>query len=446
MVTSNNMIDIKSKIFVIIATALLIRIVLVIFTSNSLGEHGDVFLHRDWGRVAYLYGPADTYSKNHIANVGAVNNLPPGATYVVQAMYSIHMQASKIVFKLMQRPPGTLLWINDGTFANMFLKIPAVISDILIGFIIYKIFQKKDNKKALFASSLFLFNPISIYNSAVWGQFDAVPTMFFVLSLFLLLKHKYFMSIFSVFLSLYIKFSVLPLLPLYLVILLFIGPRGKIIFYTFTSILIALVLTLPISQEPHLWLINFIRANGAGKLDNVSSNAYNFWWIILSPKVTDITPKAGETFIFFSYFTWGYLFYALFFVPLVMIVKKLKKNVLSPEHLFGLFTALTFVFYLFLATMHERYLYPLFPLLAIYVGFRREFLWLFIAVSTIHAINVIAAWQPIKISSQTLSILTGRYFSLSMSFALLFLGIYFYYKFINQFKLNLKKMKIASAS
>ena len=430
---------IRSKIFVIFVLAIIIRLVFIAFTSHSLGEHGDVFLHRDWGRVAFLYGPADTYSKDHISNVGAVNNLPPGSTYLIGGMYYLHIQASKVIFNLMHRPPGTLLWINDGTFANMFLKLSAVFADIVIGFIIYKILEKTDKRKALFAASLFLFNPISIYNSAIWGQFDAVPTMFFMLSLFLLMRRNYFLSILSVFLSLYIKFSLLPLLPLYFIILLLTAPRVKIILHVIISILIVLALTLPISREPYKWLFDFIIANGAGKLDNVSSNAYNFWWIVLSPKVTDITPKSGETFIFFSYFTWGYLFYALFFIPLVMIVKKLKKNVLSPEHLFGLFSALSFVFYLFLATMHERYLYPLFPLLAVYVGLRREFLWMFIAVSTIHAINVIAAWQPIKISSQTLSILTGRYFSLSMSFALLFLGIYFYYKFINQFKLNLKK-------
>ncbi len=430
---------IKSKIFVIFALAIIIRLVFIAFTSHSLGEHGDVFLHRDWGRVTFLYGPADTYNKDHIADVGAVNNLPPGSTYIIGGMYYVHIQASKVIFNLMHRPPGTLLWINDGTFANMFLKLSAVFADIVIGFIIYKILEKTDKKKALFAASLFLFNPVSIYNSAIWGQFDAVPTMFFVLSLFLLLRHKYFLSILSIFLSLYINFSMLPLLPLYFAVLIFIFPMRKLILYTFISIAIVLILTLPISREPHKWLMDFIISNGAGKLDNVSSNAYNFWWIILSPKVTDITPKARETFIFFSYFTWGYLFYALMFIPLVMIVKKLKKNVLSPEHLFGLFSALAFIFYLFLATMHERYLYPLFPLLAVYVGFKREFLWLFVGASIIHTLNVITAWQPMGFPGQVLAILTDRNLSLTMSLSLLFLGMYIYYKIIKGFNSKFSK-------
>ena len=143
--------------------------------------------------------------------------------------------------------------------------------------------------------------------------------------------------------------------------------------------------------------------------------------------MTDITLKAGETFIFFSYFTWGYILYIVLFIPLLFIVKRLKKRVIEPENLFGLFSVLAFVFYLFLATMHERYLYPLFPLLAVYVGFRRQFLWVFIVATIVHSLNVIAAWQPIAFPEQIVLFLTNRYVSWLSSFVLLFVSPEMYF-------------------
>ena len=95
--------NIKRSILFIFVLAFLIRILLIVVTSQSLKEHGDVFLHRDWGRVSFLFGPGETYRKDNISNVGAVNNLPPGATYMISSMYYSHIQISKVIFKILQK-------------------------------------------------------------------------------------------------------------------------------------------------------------------------------------------------------------------------------------------------------------------------------------------------------------------------------------------------------
>lgn len=422
--------------FILLVFALIIRVVLVVSTSQRLKEHGDMYLHRDWGRVAFLYGPADTYSEDHISDVGIVNNLPPGATYLFGSSYYTSIQASKVVFKVMNRPEGTYLWTNDGTFASMFLKLPATVADLVIGALIFVIVSKLNKKYALLSASLYLFNPITIYNSAVWGQFDAVPTMFFMLALFFLTSRHYFLSVLGVFLSLYIKFSMLPLLPLYFIILFLTGARKKVILSIVGAIAVILLITLPISRKPVQWLFDYTIHNGAGKNSNVTSNVYNFWWLVIAPKINSITVSAGDTFFITSYLVWGYILFGIFFGPLVYGVWKIKDTILKPEYLYGFFAAVAFIFYIFLATMHERYLFPLFPLLAIFVGLRKEYVWIFFAVSTIHFINLISVWQYIPLPGQVNDVFLSQIFSWVMSLCLVTIGLLFYTKILKQYVLK----------
>ena len=241
---------VKNKLFIILLIAFLVRVVLIIFTSPSLYEHNDSYLQRDWGRISFLYGFADTYNKEHISDVGSVNNLPPGATYIFGTSYYIHMQASKGINAILQRPPGTLLWMNDGSFANMFLRLPPAIADVIIGLFIYLLIIKAKKKNALFIASLYLFNPISIYNSAVWGQVDSVPTMFFVGALYFLTNKKYLLSMLAASLSLFVKLSLLPLFPLYAVILLFHIKTKKLIINSLFTLGAMMLFLLPISKSP----------------------------------------------------------------------------------------------------------------------------------------------------------------------------------------------------
>lgn len=423
---------VKNKLFIILFAAFLIRVVLIVFTSPSLYEHNDAYLQRDWGRVSFLYGFADTYSKEHISDVGSVNNLPPGATYIFGTSYYLHMQASKGINALLQRPPGTLLWMNDGSFANMFLRIPPAIADVILGLLIYLLVTKAKKKNALFIASLYLFNPISIYNSAVWGQIDSVPTMFFVSALYFLSSKKYLLSMLAASLSLFVKLSLLPLFPLYVVILLFQVKTKKLIInslFTFGAILLFIT---PISRTPLVWLIQFLSKNSMNVLDNVTANTYNFWWMILRPKLFIPTIPATDTFIFVSYSFWGYFLYGLFLLPLVIIIYKQRKKQLTARVIFGAFSALSIIYFLFLPSMHERYLFSFFPLMAVYVGLKAKYLKTFFVVNIIYGVNLFSVWRYM-IPEATLRadpILTNVWLSWILSILITAMGMLIYTTFV----------------
>jgi len=56
-----------------------------------------------------------------------------------------------------------------------------IIVDLIIGFMIY--FRFGENRKGVLAASLYLFSFMPILESSMWGQFDALPTMFLLASL-----------------------------------------------------------------------------------------------------------------------------------------------------------------------------------------------------------------------------------------------------------------------
>ncbi|PIZ62926.1 hypothetical protein COY16_03210 [Candidatus Roizmanbacteria bacterium CG_4_10_14_0_2_um_filter_39_13] len=432
---------VKNKLFIILLIAFLVRVVLIIFTSPSLYEHNDSYLQRDWGRISFLYGFADTYNKEHISDVGSVNNLPPGATYIFGTSYYIHMQASKGINAILQRPPGTLLWMNDGSFANMFLRLPPAIADVIIGLFIYLLIIKAKKKNALFIASLYLFNPISIYNSAVWGQVDSVPTMFFVGALYFLTNKKYLLSMLAASLSLFVKLSLLPLFPLYAVILLFHIKTKKLIINSLFTLGAMMLFLLPISKSPFTWLIQFLSKNSMNVLDNVTTNTYNFWWIILRPKLFIPTIPATDTFIFASYNFWGYLLYGLFLLPLVIIIYNQRKKQLSSLAIFGAFSALSIIYFLFLPSMHERYLFAFFPLMAVYVGLKTKYLRMFLIVNIVYGINLFSVWRYM-IPEATLRadpILTNVWLSWILSILITVMGVFIYTRFVFPYFQSQKK-------
>lgn len=73
---------------------------------------------------------------------------------------------------------------------HLFLfKLPYLFIDISMAFLLSKLFSQEKNKKVAF--SLWIFNPVTLYATFMQGQFDIIPTLFTLLSLYFARKKKY---------------------------------------------------------------------------------------------------------------------------------------------------------------------------------------------------------------------------------------------------------------
>ena len=110
-------------------------------------------------------------------------------------------------------------WINDwgpnqNNYPNLFyymlvLKIPYILFDLALGYLLYKIYGKK-------ILSLWLFNPFSIYLIYVLANFDIIPVFFSVLAYYFLKKSHSNLSLFILGIATALKLYPLLFFPFFI--------------------------------------------------------------------------------------------------------------------------------------------------------------------------------------------------------------------------------------
>lgn len=384
--------------FIFLSVAILFRIILLIWVIPlPFASNGDLTRYEGWARDAHIYSYADTYTSKHLEKLS--NNQPPGSIYVLSANYETYILVGKLIAKLTHTQAGSILWVNT-FFLHIWMRIPSIVAELLLGVCAYFLVAKtKDDRQGLLTASLLWFNPVIFYNGTLWGQMDSLNNLFFLFALLLAFNRKYILSIFSYAISIYIKLSLLPLLPFYFTFLFFLSKRNiKTLSIGIISTLIAVVAaTFPISPTPLQWLILNLPHLAQGELQNVTNAAFNFWWFVSCGPTCNYPPIINIKFLWISLNSWGYMLFFATTFPLLFNQIKKAKDMIGEKQTFLLFSLVAFAIFLFLPKMHDRYMYPLFPLFAVFIGLTKQkkiYLTLYLILSLFHFINLLYSWIP----------------------------------------------------
>jgi len=202
--------------------------------------------------------------------------------------------------------------------------------------------------------AIYAFNPATIFDLAVWGQFDSIYTFFMVASLYALMRSKYEISggLFSF--ALLTKPQSVVILPVLAYVMLRKGGWKRAIFSGATCIALIFLIIAPFHwTNPITFLVD--RYSGYSVYQYNSLNAYNFWALPGFWK-PDTVPHMG-----LSYQTWGIIAFVIF---AAFIMWQLHRRYEQKAALFAAFL-LMFGFFMLVTRMHERYLFPALALLAI---------------------------------------------------------------------------------
>ena len=63
------------------------------------------------------------------------------------------------------------------------LKQPIIACDVLLGYYLYRYVERRGSNEASFVLKVWLFSPLNIVFSAIWGMWDAIPMLFVVFAL-----------------------------------------------------------------------------------------------------------------------------------------------------------------------------------------------------------------------------------------------------------------------
>lgn len=108
--------------------------------------------------------------------------------------------------------PAYNVQVVPGLLFNFVVKLPFLISDVLLALLLYKIVNALTSNKGLAekATLLWFLNPFVIWVSAGWGMWDTLPALFSLVTFYFLLKKKYALS--GVALSIGVALKLYPLL------------------------------------------------------------------------------------------------------------------------------------------------------------------------------------------------------------------------------------------
>lgn len=342
-------------IVAILLLGLVLRVVVVPYLSEF---SGDLALFMDWGKKFWELGASAFYA--HRDWYYAPPNYPPlinllyaGAYWAYDNRYvlsQIH-NATRLV------PSFFIIFFGDWGYQLM-IKLPAVLADIGLAYLIYRIVKnfKKSERLALFASAFYLFNPVSIILSAIWGQSDSFVAIFAICSFLLLLTKRPYLSPPLYFLSLYTKPNWAIFIPLYLAIVVIKKVRLKdLVVGGVISLVLLVIITYPFAPGNLIgftvWLARERVLPTLNASNKASVSAFNLYTVLYYYDKTGANvPLLGIPIDILGKTIFGSIYvYSIYYLS--------KKRANLKSVLASIFFV-AFGSFLFLTGMLERYFFP----------------------------------------------------------------------------------------
>lgn len=371
-------------IFILLGTGLILRLLLAYVILPGSGYLGDIGLYSKWALAIASLGPSGFYAETHA-------NYPPGYIYVLWLIGSISHTVASVTGANMQK------------ICNSLIKLPPMLLDAGAGFLIYQITQlwsgQTDAAKntALLAAASYIFNPVTLYDSAIWGQTDASGVFIMLLGIMALSRWPPEVSASIAVISALIKpqFGVI-LIPLIGIALLrrhllarthsndssqhpfWASHEGPVRIFTSVAVatVVFYVLVIPFNMSLEGFIEHMTRT--AQQYKFLSVNAFNPWALVgsgntlalmqggISVLSRDDIPLIGSL--------TGVMIGTAFLISgfFLGVARLLWRSDWLSIVLVGAYFCLCF--FILPTRVHERYLFPVFGFTALLTGFDRKWL------------------------------------------------------------------------
>jgi len=357
------------RLWVLLAIGLLVR--LWIYHSVDFAFDSDVFIFQFWATVLHRDGLSQFYSSPYFTDY------PPMYMYV---LYIVGFLRS--IFDW-----NTIYHSYPSPMFRFMIFLPAIITDLLIGFVLYfmvdkshkkiRIAQNKRTKTvlndnfALFIVALWLFNPAIILVSSVWGQVESVFVLLLMLSLILVKRKELLFGYILFGIAILTKPQSLFIAPVYLysaISYFFDKNESKRKFWYLplsivTAALVMVFVSIPFGLQDTIYQIT----RGIDSYNYATVNAYNLWAIFGGNWIS-----LDTTFLGMSYTVWGIGIIVVIILVSLWILH-IDHTRFNGKHWYLIVAGLFVLIFVFSVKMHERYLFPALVFLLIYYWENRDY-------------------------------------------------------------------------
>lgn len=339
----------------------------------------------------------------HIARVGPGqfyltiwSDYLPAYLYVLWGLAGLHHFLTRIPYEIL-------------------LKIPAVFSDLVLGFLIFKLVRKeKSLRYALIVASLFLFNPLTFFLSSIWGQIDSFFALFLFLSVYLLTKKREAPAFIFLAISFLIKPQVILFLPLFF---LYLRSLKSALFLAILFTITVFTLSFPFLPHNPIFGLPKLILKSASTYPYTSLFAMNFWGIFGTWK------PDNAIFLNLSFQTWGLLLLGLGVI--LAWVSFLRSG--RPLAIYLSSSLIILAYFMLPTRVHERWLYPFFPffLIAATLINKRKTWAIYFLLSLTYFLNLYFVYTYYTVNFlkiEQIANFVGRYFNWFSLLAVLIYG------------------------
>jgi Gpi18-like mannosyltransferase len=343
-----------AQALLLLILALLVRLPLM----STAGYADDVRVYELWSWKAAAKGIHSLYqgdSRVISANPqSVVSDNHPGCLFPFKLIGHLHASLTQSDLSFPHR---------TSLLHRFLLRFPAALADLFLAVLLYSFVRKRaDHRIGITWMAALAFNPTLLFDSALYGQTDALHTLWIIVGLLLLHEKKLAASGVALGFALLTKPQTYILAPLFAVVAWRQRPKQGLM-RAGTGVLTGIALMsapfILFGTLGTLWnyLLSIMRVH-----PQVSLNANNFWWLATwgeASAIADLNPVPlfAAIGIPISYRHVGLLLLAAIHIP---IWQRVKTN----HALFSWAALSSVVFFSFATQMHENYLYMAIPLLA----------------------------------------------------------------------------------
>jgi predicted membrane-bound dolichyl-phosphate-mannose-protein mannosyltransferase len=391
-----------SGLGILLLVGLLLRLAIAYILLPRSGFESDIGTFAAWASNLAEGGAGSFYATAGFADY------PPGYLYVLWLIGGIgHLLA----------PMAN----GDAAAATAaIIKLPAILADVAVGFVLYRVVRSwraprlDAHRVGLIAAALYLFNPVTWYDSAIWGQTDAFGALVILLGVAALVRGNSEGATALAVLAALIKpqfgIVLLPIVGIVLVRRHLFRPnsaqRNRVLVPNFarewfeseqgawrlvSSAVVGLVVLMVVITPFSLDVPGFLdqMQKTAGGYPYLSVNAYNPWALVgaggRQPLAfgggwsADTVPLLGPL----PGVAIGGALLALGFVAgIARVFWRDDRRTIVIATIF-----LSLCFFMLPTRVHERYMFPIFGLLPLLAAVDRRWLWATVGLSVAAFIN-----------------------------------------------------------
>ncbi len=302
------------------------------------GYETDIMCFTGWSHDAYKLGLGTFY------NGAGFVDYPPGYIYV--------LYITGFIADVFNIDTSSVLY-------NFMLKLPSMVADVLVAWIIYKFAKTKvSENKAAALCGIYAFNPLVYLTSALWGQVDSVFALLIILALIMLYNKKHILSACVYALALLVKPQALVLFPVYIFYIISFVKNGGIkavktaVISSVAGVAVFFALLIPFSAGRGVSWVFELYYNTLSSYPYATLNAPNLYGM-LGANGAEISGNI-------LYSVWSFVCILLICVLAAFVYFK------NSGGIFASGAVLISGMYVLATKMHERYIFPVFALLLIF--------------------------------------------------------------------------------